>query len=335
MLNTVRDRIAAISMVAVSACGFAASASAQEEIDLIVGPFGTGSYVLSSALEQITKSGESGVIVSASETPGLAYNARRLSSDADIRPKTMMSFTSSIDYLATRGEGPFTEPLPGSMVIANYNLGTVWLATFDENIRTPEDLIGKTIALGRPPQILWTIDPRTIIRHGWQLEDQINIETLGTSEAAQALLNGSVDAAVIGGYANPETRAFLPSPQTVELQASGRTLYHIPWGGEAISTAVEATGMPLIPAVIPAGAVEGIEADMDSFYDAVMWAAYPDFSEEAAYSIARTIIDNIDQFAEYHALGQLMSPTALIYGWKAEDIHPGALRAYREAGLIE
>jgi TRAP-type uncharacterized transport system substrate-binding protein len=29
-----------------------------------------------------------------------------------------------------------------------------------------------------------------------------------------------------------------------------------------------------------------------------------------------------------------MSREALVMGWKVEDFHPGALRAYKEAGLL-
>lgn len=331
LLRTAKWAVA-ISVLATTING---GAVAQERVDLIAGPFGTGSYVLSNALEQITSSMDLGVKVTASETPGLVYNARKLTSDDEMRTRTIMSFTSSINYLATAGQGPFTEALPSAMLIANYNLGTVWLASFDENLKTPQDLIGKRIALGTPPQILWTIDPLTVIRDGWGLEGDIRIETLGTKEAAQALMNGTVDAAIIGGYANPETGEFLPSPQTVELMASGRTLHHIPWGAENIASAVEKSGLPLIPANIPAGSVDGLGSDMASFYDAVMWAAYPDFNEEAAYLVTKVIIENVEKFSEYHALGRLMSPSALVYGWTEDQIHPGALRAYREAGLIE
>lgn len=309
------------------------SAAEPTSVNLITAPFGTGSYVLGNALEQISKKADAGIVVTSSETPGLAFNAKKLTGDAALRKNTAMSFTTGINYLATEGKPPFSEKLPGAMLIANYNLITVWLATFDESIRTPEDLIGKRIALGRPPQISWTIEPRLIIQHGWKLEDKISIETLGTKEAAQALLNGSVDAAVIGGYANPETGEFQPSPQTVELLAAGRKLYHVPWGADAIADTV-AAGVPIIPTELKAGAIEGLTGPMPTFYDAVAWAAYPDFDEEAAYQLTKLIIENVGSFSEYHALGKLMTKGTLAFGWPRDRIHPGALRAYIEAGLL-
>lgn len=310
------------------------AAADPEKIELISGPFGTGSYVLGNALEQITMKSGGPVTVTSSETPGLVFNAKKLNSDAEMRKNTISSFTSGINYLAVNGEAPFEEKLPSAMLIANYSLGSVWLATFDETITSPEDLKGKRIALGRPPQILWTIEPELIIRHGWKLEGEMEIEKLGTKEAAQALLNGTVDAAIVGGYANPDTGEFLPSPQTVELLASGRKLHYVPWGDEAVKATIEA-GVPIIPATVEQGAIEGLEQPIASFYDAVAWVAYPDFDEEAAYQLTKEIIDNVGLFADYHALGKLMSKQALPYGWNENQIHPGALRAYREAGLVK
>lgn len=320
--------------VAVSATASWSAVAQEKSINVISGPTATGSYVLSEALEQISKNADTSITLNASETPGLVYNARFLTGDDEARATSIMSFTSGINYLATQGMEPFPEALESAMLIANYNLGAVWLATFDEDIKTPEDLVGKRIGLGRPPQILWTIEPMAIIEHGWGLQDDITIEMLGTSEAAQALLNGTVDAAIIGGYANPETGEFLPSPQTVELQATSRTLYHISWGEEAVETTIE-NSIPVIPATIPAGAVDGLDEPLSAFYDAIGWMAYPDFDEEAAYEIAKMAIENIEVFAEYHALGKLMTPSALVHGWSEDRIHPGALRAYREAGLFD
>lgn len=311
----------------------AASASA-EEANLITGPFGTGSYVLGNAVEQIVQRHNDAIQVTSSETPGLVYNAKFLNGDPAQKENTFFAFTTGIEYLAGEGTGPFNEPLPGSQLIANYLLGSVWLATFDPDIQSAADLSGKTIALGRPPQILWTIEPMHIITHGWDMEDDINIERLGTKDAAQALLNGSVDAAIIGGYADPISGEFKPSPQTVELLASGKTLYHIPWGNDAVQSVID-EGISMNHMTIPAGAVDGLTDDLPSFFDAISWVAYPEFSEQSAYEITKTLIEHTSEFAEFHALGQLMSRDSLAYGWLPEDIHPGALRAYREAGLIE
>lgn len=314
----------------------AAPATAENipKLSLITGPFGTGSYVLGNAVEKIVAQHSSDVRVTASETPGLVYNAKLLNREPERKTDTFMAFTTGIDYLATSGSKPFNEDLPATKLIANYLLGSVWLATFDPEIKTPADLAGKTIALGNAPQILWTIEPLHLIEHGWKMTDQINIERLGTKQAAQALLDGKVDAAIIGGYSDAVTGDFRPSPQTVELLAAGRPLFHIPWGADAVEATRDA-GVVMSHIILEPGTIKGQDMPIESFFDAIAWVAYPELDEELAYQVTKTLIENVDQFGEYHALGKLMSPTAMAAGWDADDIHPGALRAYREAGVVE
>ncbi|MBL4908107.1 MAG: TAXI family TRAP transporter solute-binding subunit [Sneathiella sp.] len=326
----------AAAFVAVMGVGLALPQTAQsaEGVSLMTGPFGTGSYVLGNALEQLSKKHSKEIVINSSETPGLVFNAKKVSRSKDLQKNTIMSFTTGVNYLATQGSKPFKTKHETTKLIANYNLGSVWLATFDPEIRTAEDLVGKTIALGRPPQILWTIEPQKIIDLGWGLKGKINIERLGTKQAAQALLDGAVDAAIIGGYADPITGKFSPSPQTVELLGTGKTLYHIPWGTAAVEK-VAATGMSIKPLTVPAGAIAGMDKPHEVFFDPISWVGYASLDDELAYKVTKLIIQNVDGFSEYHALGKLMSKGSLAYGWEAKDIHPGALRAYREAGLVK
>lgn len=312
----------------------AALAQDKVNISLITGPFGTGSYVLGSAVEKIIAKHSNKVQVTSSETPGLVYNAKLMSKEPDKKKTTFMAFTTGIDYLATSGQKPFSKKLPGVKLIANYLLGSVWLATFDPNIKTPADLVGKTVALGKAPQILWTIEPMHVIKHGWGMADKMTIERLGTKAAAQALLDGRVDAAIIGGYSNATTGEFKPSPQTVELLAAGKPLYHIPWGKDAIQKTKD-MGVVMSHITVKAGSFPGLTSDIEGFFDAIAWVAYPELDEEAAYQITKTLVENVAEFGQYHALGKLMSATSMAAGWAPEDIHPGALRAYREAGVLK
>lgn len=311
-----------------------AFAAGPDNVNLITGPFGTGSYVLGSALEQISKQTSSGVLVNSTETPGLVFNAKKLDTDSAIKTNTIMAFTPGIDYLAVNGIKPFDKKYPSAQLIANYNLGSVWLATFDPKIKTAQDLIGKKIALGRGPQILWTIEPELIIRHGWGLQDKIKIERLGTKEASQALLDGKVDAAIVGGYIDPISGTFAPSPQTVTLLGSGRPMYYIPWGSEAVAKTI-AQGVSIKPFTLPVGALAGMDTPLPSFVDPIAWMAYPEFDQTLAYEVTKMIISNVTKFGDFHALGKLMNAKALVYGWDPKDIAPGALKAYKEAGLIK
>ena len=50
--------------------------------------------------------------------------------------------------------------------------------------------------------------------------------------------------------------------------------------------------------------------------------------------MTKLIIRNISKFGEVSDLGKLMSPKGMVFGWEPEKIHPGALKAYKEAGVL-
>ena len=306
----------------------------EKKISVISGPFGTGSYTLSSALEDLTLKKHPWLRIDHSETPGLVYNCRKLNKDADLKKTVIHSFTKSINWLAVEGKKPFKKAYPSTMLIANYNLGSVWLASFNSELKKPADLKGKSIAIGRATQILWAIEPMWAIEHGWKMKTDMDIQYVGTKPAMTALLDGMVDAAIIGGYADPISGSIAASPQTMELIASGKKLYHLPWGKTAIQQVID-KGYPIAPITIKAGAIEGVDQDIETFVDPIAWCAYPEFPEDLAYEVTQLIIKNINEFKNYHALGKLMSPEALVYGWTPDQIHPGALKAYKEAGIIK
>ena len=80
--------------------------------------------------------------------------------------------------------------------------------------------------------------------------------------------------------------------------------------------------------------MDGLEAPIWIGADLHGLFAHPDFPEEYAYILAKAMIENIEAFGKYHALGGLMSRAGLVKGFSAENIHPGALRAYQEAGIL-
>ncbi len=302
-------------------------------VSALSGPFNTGSYVLTAALEELSKKQHPWLRITATETPGLVFNTLKLFKEPALRKNTIISFTLAIDWLSSNGQPPFKEKTLPVKLLANYNLGTVWLASLNPKIKTPQDLVGKKVALGRGAQILWSIEPEWIIRYGWGLGDKIKLDFIGTDPAPAALLDGLVDAAIIGGYIDPITGKFASSPQTMELLASGRTFYHIPWGEEAIKKVI-AKGIPIAPVTLPAKTVSGMKDPLTSFCDPIAWVTYPEFPDDLAYETTKLIIDNVEAFKGFHNLGELMSPKALPFGWAQDRIHPGALKAYKNAKII-
>ncbi len=304
-------------------------------VGLISAPFGTGSYVMGSALEEISKKKHPWLRISHSESPGFIFNVKKLDKEPELRKTLAVGSGAGVSGLAAAGQKPFDKKYAPLKLLANYSLGAYWLATLDPKIKTVADLAGKKVALGRAAQINWAVQPEWIMRHGYGLDkDKVNLQYVGTKEAVGALLDGTVDAAVVGGYFDPLSKKMVLSPQTSEFIASGRKITHIQWGKTAVDKA-KSHGMKMANITIPSNTIEGVAEPLEVAADTTSWMVTEDFPEELAYETTKLIIDNIAMFSEFHALGKLMSPAGMTYGWETSDIHPGALRAYREAGLVK
>ncbi|MGE4421655.1 MAG: TAXI family TRAP transporter solute-binding subunit [Pseudodesulfovibrio sp.] len=317
---------------------FAQAALAVEQLNIISTPFGTSTYVIGSAIEAIVNQNpQYGLKVNHTETPGQIFNLRKLNADKDAARNTICAFSKSTNWLAREGRKPFKQKGKTLMLIANCNVFSGWLVSEDPELTTVESLAGKSIALGRIAQTVWGFVPSQLLKYGYDenLTEKASIQFVGTKPAATALLDRQVDAAIIGGYFNPINKMFSPAPQTVEVMAAGRKLHHIPWGKAAVEKTDSIMKTGYLPMLIPAGTIDGMDEDIWSFTDNIAFGAMPDMPEELAYTITKAIIEHVDEFREYHNLGKLMSAEALVYGWPVSQIHPGALRAYKEAGILK
>lgn len=322
----------ALSVVAVGRSQAAEPALTQ--VNVISAPFGTASYVFSTTLEEIAKKAKCAITISASESPGIIYNIKKLNQDPEMKKNTIMTYSNASGWMAANGEKPFEKKYPYPKLIANYALTCLWLATLDPDIKGPEQLVGKKIALGRAPQPVWGKVPALLVNQGWDLKGKVKLEFVGTKEAVGALVDGLADAAIVGGFVDPIHGKVVPGPTTIELMAAGKQVNNLSWGKAAVDKLIS-TGIPLAQAVIPANTLQGQTQALEVASDPISWVAYPEFPEEAAYIITKMIIENVDMFKKYHNLGELVSKEALVYSWNPKDIHPGALRAYKEAGIIK
>ena len=309
-------------------------AGAATKANVISAPFGTASYVFANTLEEISKKAGGSVVLAASETPGIIYNIKLLDKKPEMRKNTIMTYSNGSGWMAANGVKPFKKKHPYPKLIANYALTCLWLATLNPEIKGPQQLIGKKVALGRAPQPVWGKEPAWLMKHGWGILDKVDVQYVGTKPAMTALVDGLVDAAIVGGFVDPIYGKVVAGPTTIELFASGRKVYNLPWGKEAVSK-LQATGIPLAHITIPANTLQGQTEDLHVASDPISWVAYPEMPEETAYAITKLIIKHVDEFKKYHNLGKLISKKALIYSWDPKDIHPGALKAYKEAGLIK
>lgn len=338
--KTIGRGSAVLTGLALMAAAAGAAEAAETQVTLRCAPFGSIFYVLGNAIQDLTGKDLPGIDVINAEGPGSTAVTVQMLRNKEW--KDVLGCTSLLDYAyAKRGVKPFfDEPVPDIdqkiKVLFNGFYGAIGILTLDPNIKKAQDLAGKKLALGKRSQAHWGGLPAMFFETGLP-NVNVNMDFMGNALAHRALAEGRVDAIISQIVVSPDgSKAFKPGVVT-QLFASGRDIYAVGFDDDAFARAKKA-GASFRPFKIDRKMLPETASK-----EAVNWVFAPaglsvhkDFSEEAAYKITKFMIDNAAKLPKYHAmLNVIATPQGLLGDWTANDLHPGAARAYREAGVLK
>jgi len=341
MKNAIKKlKLATMTILFTFAFGSINTALAEKaRVDLLSSPFGTSSYIIGTALEEITRDSDAPLQVGHSESPGVAYNLIKMAKKPALKKTTIQANSIQLIYMARAGAGPFKRMKGGIAKdirqIANYNVTARFYVSRDPAIKEITDLKGKSIGLGTKQQAWGFAAIWDLTLAGGMKPNQFKPQLIGTKAAISAFKDRLVDAVVGGAYINPVTGQYVPAPFFRELTATGEKLYYINVGEKGLRRESKMLRIPHSAFTLKPENVPGLNQPITISISTLGWWAYLDFPEEQAYQLTKVLIKNVDKFAKYHALGQLMSKEMLCYQFTPEETHPGAYRAYKEAGLMK
>ncbi|MFC1904895.1 TAXI family TRAP transporter solute-binding subunit [Chloroflexota bacterium] len=296
----------------------------------------TSGGALGMAMEDITKKNHPWLKVKNASTPGSVYDIKANWGNPGIWNTSCVSAQPTTLYLASKAMYPYEEKIYGYTHLYNLNVMTQFLVTFDPDIKTKEDLIGKRVALSTKASA-WTILPMLVFEHGWGTLDQMDIQASGHSAAMASLIDGTTDACVMSVYMNVVDMVAVPTSAVETLLATGKTLYSIPYGEAAVNSVAKVTGAPFLPVTIPEGVLPWLTNDTGApfeTYGELNGMYVKDvFPDEYAYEITKLALEHYKTFGEYHDLGKLMNPEAMSFGNTKKTMASGAVQAYEEYGI--
>jgi TRAP transporter TAXI family solute receptor len=231
---------------------------------------------------------------------------------------------------AKNGETPFARPIDLAMA-APMNAGPLFFITRAESpVRSFSDLRGRRVAVG----------PRTsgMVQHahgifgalGMSFSD-ISPVYLDFAAGAQALAAGEVDA-----------QFQCPIPNAVMTALAQRiALRVLPYAAGELETVMQA--VPYYRrTVMRTGAICGLDADLPQLAVVNVLVTHPRVPAATVREVVAAIVAKGEELGRLNALfasmGELLQPlrsqgaAALEFGGVA--LHPGALQAYRDAGLL-
>jgi TRAP transporter TAXI family solute receptor len=193
----------------------------------------------------------------------------------------------------------------------------------DAGVTQFSDLVGKRVSIGDPGSgTLNTV--RGMLEAKGIEESSLRAEYLKAAEAPDFLRDGRLDcffyAVGVGAAAIRDVTATTDATIVPLDDAEFQTLIdEFPY--YAFATA-------------PAGTYGGQDEDVTLFGVKALFVNGEDMPEEDVYKIVKAILDNMDAFHAIHPALATLTPADFLTGLGGAQLHPGAERAYTEAGLL-
>jgi TRAP transporter TAXI family solute receptor len=234
---------------------------------------------------------------------------------------------SDWQYHAYRGSDRFAEQGANPELRAVFSLHpepfTV-VVRADSGIESFDDIRGKRVNVGNPGSGQRGTVERLMAEYGWTMDDFALASELPSREQGQALCDNRID--VILFTVGHPSAAIQEPIATCDARL-------VPVTGPVIERLVDETPY-YFQALIPAGTYPDQDADVWTFGVGATLVTSTGTTENAVYHLTRAVFENFDTFRGMHPAFSVLKPRLMVEQGLSAPIHDGALRYYREAGLI-
>lgn len=234
---------------------------------------------------------------------------------------------TDVAYAAFRGEGPFATI--GSdpklrLLIALYPEAFTVVARADSGVRDFQDLRGKRLGLGNSGAG-YTLTRDTILAsYGWTTADFASVVELDPADQNRALCGNEVDAIFFeAGHPNGLTQE--------ATTGCGARLVRV--AGPPIDRLLAAHPF-YMASIIRGGMYTGNPQDVATIGTQAVLVTSSDQPDELAYAMVKAVFENFADFRRLHPALATLRITDMVPNASVMAIHPGALKYYREAGLL-
>lgn len=237
---------------------------------------------------------------------------------------------SDRQYQAIKGLAEWKDSGPQADLRAVFSIhpeSVTLVATVDSGIKNITDLKGKRVNIGNPGsgQRQNSIDALTAV--GLNFESDLKAEGVKASEAPGLLQDGRLDAFFYTvGH---------PSGAFKEATAGATKVAFVSVSGPGIDKLIADKpyyAKSFIPVNLYPGSAN--KENVDSFGVKATFVTSAKVPENIVYAITKEVFDNFEDFKKLHPAYQVLTKQGMLDGMSA-PIHPGAMKYYKEAGLMK
>jgi uncharacterized protein len=259
----------------------------------------------------------------AEATAGGVENARLLKN----KKANLATMPGDTLYNAVHGISEFKNDgkIAISQIAALYETPLQVVTMKKSNINSIRDLKGKRVSIGAPGSSTAIRAEIVLQAYGLSLKD-IKPDSTTSTEAAEQMSDGRIDAAFFASGAPMSTIMSLATKDKIVLLSV-----------EPVAMAkIEKEHPDLIKIVLKAGIYKGVDTETACVANMAILACHPDLSEDLVYQITKMIFEKKDEFVAAHkALAVSFNEKTAISQANVTPFHPGALKYYKERGLLK
>jgi hypothetical protein len=297
-------------------------AGAAQAADVVIGSSAVGGsyYLYAGGLATYLSSKTPNIKATARTTRGSVENARLL----DRKAMDLAFINASVLFEQKSGLNQFkdakSDRLRGVALVDLAPTHVVTLAS--HNIRTLQDLRGKRVSIGAAGS--GGANSALVVLNALGIRNDVRIQNLGFEESANNLRDGNLEA-FMGGSALPMPAVMdLATTQNIRLLAFEESFIR---KLQASDPATEVT-------VIPAKTYRGVDQPVTTIGHPSTLVTHADMAADTVYEITKVLLQPENR-KYMQTIYRAWNPEPGAGLWKriGVSLHPGAERAYREAGV--
>ncbi|MDX1754654.1 MAG: TAXI family TRAP transporter solute-binding subunit [Marinobacter sp.] len=312
--------------VGISAASMTASAAEQRFVTIGTGGVTGVYYPAGGAICRLVNMDrkEHGIRCSVESTGGSVYNLNAIrQGELDLAVAQ-----SDWQYHAYNGSSTFEEDGANKDLRAVFSLHpepfTV-VASKGSNIGSFEDLAGKRVSVGNPGSGQRATAEVLMEAMGWGLDKFSLAAELKAAEQSQALCDGNIDAFFYTvGHPSGAIKEATTSCDSVLVNVDN----------EATQELVDDNPYYRV-ATIPGGMYRGNDEDVTTFGVAATFVTSTDVPDDVVYEVVKAVFENFDSFKRLHPAFANLQKEEMVSDALSAPLHPGALKYYKEVGLID
>lgn len=210
-------------------------------------------------------------------------------------------------------------------VISLYTESLIIVVPKSSDINKIDDIKGKRVNLGSKNSGTRAIAEALFKAKGISPSDLASITSLSPSEQAKALCEGKID--VMMYVAGNPNGVVVDATQLCDVRL-------LDIGSDTINKLIE-ENPSYSKTKIPGGLYAGNPNDINTFGVTALLATSSSLDSEIVYQVVKSFIENLSSFSTLHPVFASINKDDIVKNVGQLPFHPGALRAFKEYGLVK